>query len=131
LALSPTSELLFSLLCGRLLTSLCFLSLGAFVSFGILYDLAGFLIDRFKLSTFIMKLRTPEGPLQNAKHAIALAADDVVESLIVVALTMPLSSIIRRLTVQAGGEQLHLLSRIFPSLMINRPACPRSGPIQL
>jgi len=79
-------------------------NLGAFVSFGILYDVVGFLTDRYKLSTLIMKkIKTREGMLHNIKHALALAIDDIIEAAIIVAFTMPANVILRRLEAQAGG----------------------------
>jgi hypothetical protein len=78
-------------------------SLSAFISFGILYDVVGFLTDRYKLSTLIMKIKTREGVLHNLKHALALAIDDIIEAAIIVAFTMPVNVVLRRLEAQAGG----------------------------
>ena len=85
--------LFFSFLC----------SLSAFISFGILYDVVGLLTDRYKLSTLIMKIKTREGVLHNLKHALALAIDDIIEAAIIVAFTMPVNVVLRRLEAQAGG----------------------------
>lgn len=78
-------------------------NLSAFISFGILYDVVGFLTDRYKLSTLIMKIKTREGVLHNLKHALALAIDDIIEAAIIVAFTMPVNVVLRRLEAQAGG----------------------------
>ena len=77
--------------------------MSAFISFGILYDVVGFLTDRYKLSTLIMKIKTREGVLHNLKHALALAIDDIIEAAIIVAFTMPVNVVLRRLEAQAGG----------------------------
>jgi hypothetical protein len=79
-------------------------NLGAFISFGILYDVVGFLTDRYKLSTLMMTtIKTREGMLHNIKHALALALDDVIEAAIIVLFTMPVNVVLRRLEAQAGG----------------------------
>lgn len=88
-------------------------SLGAFVSFGILYDLVAFSTDRYKCSALIMKyVETHKGVFHSIKHSVALAVDDLIESVIIVACTMPANVVLRRLEAQAGGTCSNDLNKV-------------------